>query len=64
MGWEKKAGWNYKNPYGSTPKSILRARGAHVSRFEAENYCPVINGRLPTFDEWKSMLPIKQICIL
>lgn len=52
MGWEKKAGWNYKNPYGIKPKSILEP-AVHVSRFEAENYCKFINGRLPTFDEWK-----------
>jgi sulfatase modifying factor 1 len=52
MGWEKKAGWNYKNPYGIKPKSILEP-AVHVSHFEAENYCKFINGRLPTFDEWK-----------
>ena len=52
MGWEKKAGWNYKNPYGIKPKSILEP-AVHVNHFEAENYCKFINGRLPTFNEWK-----------
>jgi len=25
----------------------------HINRFEAEKYCKSINGRLPSFDEWK-----------
>jgi len=52
MGWKKKAAWNYKNPYGIKPKTILEP-AVHVNRFEAENYCKFINGRLPTFREWK-----------
>lgn len=24
----------------------------HISRFEADNYCKYIGGRLPTFEEW------------
>lgn len=53
MGWEKKSGWNYKNPYGAKPKSIFEP-AVHVNYFEAENYCKFINGRLPTFNEWKT----------
>ena len=51
-GWEKRDGWNYKSPYGSTPKSLLEP-AVHINRFEAEKYCQSINGRLPTFKEWK-----------
>jgi len=51
-GWEKRDGWNYKNPYGSTPKSLLEP-AVHINRFEAEKYCQSISGRLPTFEEWK-----------
>ena len=51
-GWEKRDGWNYKSPYGSTPKSLLEP-AVHINRFEAEKYCQSISGRLPTFKEWK-----------
>ena len=51
-GWEKRDGWNYKSPYGSAPKSLLEP-AVHINRFEAEKYCQSINGRLPTFKEWK-----------
>ena len=51
-GWEKRDGWNYKSPYGSTPKSLLEP-AVHINKFEAEKYCQSINGRLPTFKEWK-----------
>ena len=50
-GWEKREGWNYRTPYGKIPKSELEP-AVHISRFEAENYCKSINGRLPSFDEW------------
>jgi formylglycine-generating enzyme len=50
-GWEKREGWNYRTPYGKIPKSNLEP-AVHISRFEAENYCKSINGRLPSFDEW------------
>ena len=50
-GWEKRAGWTYKTPYGENPDSELEP-AVHISRYEAENYCKSINGRLPTFDEW------------
>ena len=51
-GWEKRDGWNYKSPYGGAPKSLLEP-AVHINRFEAEKYCRSINGRLPTFKEWK-----------
>jgi len=60
-GWEKRDGWNYKTPYGNTPKSLLEP-AVHINRFEAEKYCQSINGRLPTYEEWaisayKQILP-------
>jgi len=62
-GWEKRIGWNYKTPYGKKPLSALEP-AVHINRFEAENYCKFIKGRLPTFEEWKTaaykqMLPSK-----
>ena len=50
-GWVKRDNWNFKTPYGKKPDSVLEP-AVHLSRFEAENYCKSINGRLPTFDEW------------
>ena len=52
-GWEKRKGWNYKTPFGKKPESLLEP-AVHLNRFESENYCKSIGGRLPTFDEWKS----------
>ena len=50
-GWVKRDNWNFKTPYGKKPDSVLEP-AVHLSRFEAENYCKSINGRLPIFDEW------------
>ena len=51
-GWKKRTGWNYKTPYGKKPESLLEP-AVHLNRFESENYCKSIGGRLPTFDEWR-----------
>ena len=63
-GWEKRNGWNFRTPYGSAPESLLEP-AVHINRFEAEQYCKSINGRLPTFDEWtkaayQQLLPSKK----
>jgi sulfatase modifying factor 1 len=50
-GWEKRNNWNYQTPYGKKPESELEP-AVHISRFEADNYCKYIGGRLPTFEEW------------
>ena len=34
-GWEKRAGWTYKTPYGENPDSELEP-AVHISRFEAD----------------------------
>jgi sulfatase modifying factor 1 len=51
-GWKKRNGWTYKSPYGSKPESLLEP-AVHINKFEAENYCRSINGRLPNLNEWK-----------
>ena len=51
-GWQKRAGWTYKTPYGNKPESFLEP-AVHINKFEAEDYCTSINGRLPNFNEWK-----------
>ena len=63
-GWQKRIGWTYKTPYGAKPESLLEP-AVHINKFEAENYCRSINGRLPNFDEWKTaayqqLLPSKE----
>ena len=50
-GWVKRDNWNFKTPYGKKPDSELEP-AVHLSKFEVENYCKFINGRLPTFEEW------------
>jgi len=50
-GWVKRDNWNFKTPYGKKPDSELEP-AVHLSRFEVENYCKFMNGRLPTFEEW------------
>jgi sulfatase modifying factor 1 len=50
-GWEKRNNWNYQTPYGKKPESELEP-AVHISRFEADNYCKYVGGRLPTFEEW------------
>ena len=51
-GWEKRRGWNYKNPYGVKPNSNLEP-ATHINYFEAKKFCKFNNGRLPTFEEWR-----------
>jgi len=63
-GWQKRIGWTYKTPYGAKPESLLEP-AVHINKFESENYCRSINGRLPNFDEWKTaayqqLLPSKE----
>jgi len=51
-GWQKRNGWTYKNPDGFKAESLLEP-AVYINKFEAENYCKSINGRLPNFNEWK-----------
>ena len=52
-GWQKRIGWTYKTPYGVKPESFLEP-AVHINKFESENYCRSVGGRLPTFKEWKT----------
>ncbi len=47
-----KSRMDLQNSLWSKTKSLLEP-AVHINRFEAEKYCKSINGRLPTFDEWK-----------
>ena len=58
-GWVKRDNWVYFSPYGKKPESVLEP-AVHINKFEAENYCKSINGRLPTFEEW-SLGAYKQV---
>ena len=58
-GWVKRDNWFYYSPYGKKPESELEP-AVHINKFEAENYCKSINGRLPSFEEW-SLAAYKQI---
>ena len=58
-GWVKRDNWVYFSPYGKKPESELEP-AVHINKFEAENYCKSINGRLPTFEEW-SLGAYKQV---
>ena len=58
-GWVKRDNWFYFSPYGKKPESVLEP-AVHINKFEAENYCKSINGRLPTFEEW-SLGAYKQV---
>ena len=58
-GWVKRDNWFYFSPYGKKPDSELEP-AVHINKFEAENYCKSINGRLPTFEEW-SLAAYKQV---
>ena len=58
-GWVKRNNWFYFSPYGKKPESVLEP-AVHINKFEAENYCKSINGRLPTFEEW-SLGAYKQV---
>jgi len=51
-GWQRRAGWNFRKPFGTTAEPDEPA--VHISWSEADSYCRDAGGRLPTRDEWTS----------
>lgn len=50
FGWQRREGWNYKNPQGEPAAPTEPA--VHLSWDEADAYCRAAGGRLPTKAEW------------
>jgi sulfatase modifying factor 1 len=50
-GWEQKAGWIWKTPFGVQSSDQLPA--VHLTYDEADSYCRWRGARLPTEDEWR-----------
>jgi formylglycine-generating enzyme len=51
-GWVKKAGWNWRTPFGKPAADDEPA--VHVTYDEAQAFCRWAGGRLPTDAEWVS----------
>lgn len=49
-GWERKAGWTWRTPYGSPAGDNEPA--VHITFDEAQAYCRWVGKRLPREDEW------------
>ena len=49
-GWEKRPGWSFRAPSGAPARPDDPA--AHVSWFEARDFCAWAGGRLPTREQW------------
>ena len=49
-GWERRPGWTFRAPSGRPARPDDPV--AHVSWFEARDYCTWAGGRLPTREEW------------
>lgn len=49
-GWERRPGWTFRAPSGTAARPDDPA--AHVSWFEAAEFCAWAGGRLPGRDEW------------
>lgn len=50
-GWQRRPGWTYLRPYGSTAAADEPA--VHVTWDEAKAFCAAAGGRLPLASEWR-----------
>lgn len=50
-GWERRAGWNFRRPFGVPPVSP-QWPAVHVNWHEARDFCAWAQGRLPTRAQW------------
>jgi formylglycine-generating enzyme required for sulfatase activity len=50
-GWERRAGWNWRQPQGQAVDINMPA--VHLDFAEAQAYCRWAGGRLPTGSEWQ-----------
>jgi len=50
-GWERRAGWTFRRPFGAQPDSP-QWPAVHVNWHEARDFCAWVQGRLPTRAEW------------
>ncbi|KPF72276.1 hypothetical protein IP69_04175 [Bosea sp. AAP35] len=51
LGWQRRPGWSYRSPSGTPARENDPA--AHLTWFEARDYCAAQGGRLPTLAEWR-----------
>ena len=58
MGWQKRAGWNWRAPFGSPGAQDEPA--VHIKWDEAHAFCRDAGGRLPTKQEWMRAAPTQR----
>ncbi len=51
LGWQRRAGWTYRTPYGSP--AAANEPAVHVSWHEARAYCRAQGGDLPNRAQWE-----------
>lgn len=57
-GWERRAGWTYRTPFGKPAADEEPA--VHLNWSEAQAYCAAAGGRLPSKAQWQQAAYIEQ----